>query len=108
MRIYELPPRTSSATIAAFGEPAKRNGSLESAAEAWTQAGFGDEETGKWLEVRCFDPQAAHDLAELGVTPAQAGTRTRDGGDFLDTIAFKVSNGDLTARQGAARCMSSR
>ncbi len=48
-------------------------------------------------------------LAGLGVTPEQAAVRTRDGGDgYIDTIAYKVANGDLTPRQGAARTLSSR
>jgi len=44
----------------------------------------------------------------LNVTPAQAAARTRDGGDYVDTIAHKVANGHLTPRQGAARTLSSR
>jgi len=61
------------------------------------------------LEARCFEPQAARSLAGLGVTPGQAASRTRDGGgEYVDTIGYKVANGDLTARQGAARSISSR
>ena len=61
------------------------------------------------LEARCFEPAAARSLAGLGVTPNQASLRTRDGhGDYIDTIGYKVASGDLTARQGAARSMSSR
>jgi hypothetical protein len=43
------------------------------------------------------------------VTPKQAAVRTRAGScDYIDTIGYKVANGDLTPRQGAARSMSSR
>jgi hypothetical protein len=43
------------------------------------------------------------------VTPGQAAKRTRDGKrDYIDTIAFKVASGDLSARQGAARASSRR
>lgn len=108
MKVYQPPARTSPTTVARYGELAARVGSAEAAAEAWTKAGFGDEETGGWLEARCFDPQAARALADLGVASGQAAARTRDGGDYLDTIGYKVSDGALTARQGAARCMSSR
>ena len=65
--------------------------------------------TERWLKARCFDPDAARALTELGVAPEQAATRTRDGGDGnIDTIAHKVAAGDLTARQGAVRSLSSR
>jgi hypothetical protein len=102
-------PRTGVDTITSFGEFADRGEDPRVAAKAWSDAGFYDEETAKWLEARCFDPQAARDLADLGVTPGQASRRTRDGrGDYRDTIAFKVASGDLTARQGAARADSSR
>ena len=92
-----------------YDDLAEQLGEPAAAAKAWTKAGFGDEETSKWLEARCFDPQAARDLANLAVTAGQAAKRTRDGRrDYLDTIAFKVSSGDLSARQGAARAASSR
>ncbi len=109
MRIYEPPGTTSTETIKRYGELANRGGTAEVAAQAWTEAGFDDETTAKWLEARCFDPKAARALAELGVTPAQASARTRDGsGEYRDTIAYKVANGDLTPRQGAVRTSSSR
>jgi hypothetical protein len=101
--------RTSADTIAEFGELADRGADPAEAAQAWTDAGFDDEQTSKWLAARCFDPQAARDLADLAVTPGQAAKRTRDGRrDYIDTIAFKVASGDLSARQGAARAASSR
>ncbi len=102
-------PRVSADTIARFGELAERGEKPAVAAMAWADAGFDDEQTASWLEARCFDPQTARELADLGVTPDQASTRTRDGrGDYRDTIAFKVASGDLSVRQGAARAMSSR
>jgi hypothetical protein len=101
--------RTSVDTIERFGELADRGEDPAAAAKAWTDAGFDDEETTRWLDARCFDPEAARALAELAVTPAQATKRTRDGRrDYIDTIAFKVASGDLSARQGAARAGSSR
>lgn len=109
MKIYEPAARTGVETIRRYGEFADRGGSAEAAAQAWTDAGFDDVVTARWLEARCFDAEAARALAELGVTPEQAAARTRDGGDgYIDTIAFKVANQDLTPRQGAARCLSSR
>ena len=101
--------RTRVDTITRFGELADRGDDPAAIAKAWSDAGFDDEETAKWLEARCFDPQSARELAELAVTPGQASKRTRDGRrDYLDTIAFKVASGDLSPRQGAARAGSSR
>ncbi len=101
--------RTSVDTIRRYGELADRGDDASVAAKAWTDAGFDDEQAAMWLDARCFDPKAARDMADLSVTPAQAGKRTRDGRrDYLDTIAFKVASGDLSARQGAARANSSR
>ena len=51
------------------------------------------------------DPISAY---AKSLTPKQAAVRTRDGGGDVDTIAYKVANGELTARQGAARSLSSR
>jgi hypothetical protein len=101
--------RTSVDTISRYGELADRGNDPAVAAEAWTAAGFDDEQAALWLEARCFDPQTARDLADLAITAAQASKRTRDGRrDYRDTIAYKVASGDLSARQGAARAASSR
>ncbi|MGI8439122.1 MAG: hypothetical protein ACR2NV_02800 [Thermoleophilaceae bacterium] len=109
MKVYGPAVRTSVETIRRYSHFADRGGAAEVAAQAWTDAEFDDETTARWLEARCFDAQAARALAGLGVTPEQAAVRTRDGGDgYIDTIAYKVANGDLTPRQGAARTLSSR
>lgn len=102
--------RTSVDTIRRYGELADQGGDASEVADAWTAAEFDDEMTTRWLEARCFDPQSARELAELDVSPEQASKRTRDGagGDYIDTIAFKVAKGHLSARQGAARAASSR
>ena len=101
--------RTGVDTISRYGELADRGNDPAVAAEAWTAAGFDDEQAALWLEARCFDPQTARDLADLAITAAQASKRTRDGRrDYSDTIAYKVASGDLSARQGAARAASSR
>ncbi len=109
MKIYEPARETGVEIIRRYGELADRGGVPEAAARAWTESGFDDAMTAKWLDARCFHPNAARSLVELGVTPKQAAVRTRDGsGDYVDTIGYKVANGDLTPRQGAARSMSSR
>lgn len=101
---------TSADTIRRFAELAELGDDPRAAAQAWTRAGFDDDGTAGWLEARCFDPEAARELSDLGVSPGQASKRTRDGagGEYLDTIAYKVAKGDLSPRQGAARAMSSR
>lgn len=108
MKIYGPPVNTYAETIRQYEELATRGRDPEVVAQEWTEAGFDDEETARWLAARCFDAQAARALADLNIKPEQAGVRTRDGGDYKDTIAFKVANADLTPRQGAARCLSSR
>lgn len=108
MRVYEPAARTSIETIERYGQFADRGAGAEVAAQMWTDAGFADEMTTRWLDSRCFDARAARALAELDITPEQAAVRTRDGGGGIETIGHKVANGDLTARQGAARCLSSR
>lgn len=109
MEIYHPRASTGAETISRYGELATRGGEPGVAAQAWTDAGFDDALTARWLEARCFDPGAARALTDMGVTPEQAGVRTRDGGDRRpDTIASKVANGHLTPRQAAARCLSSR
>jgi hypothetical protein len=109
MKIHRPAPETGAQTIRRYGELAARGGEPADAARAWTAAGFDDEGTSAWLDARCFDPSAARELAALDILPGQAAKRTRDGrGDYVDTIGYKVANGDLTARQGAARSMSSR
>ncbi|MDQ3647002.1 MAG: hypothetical protein M3433_00160 [Actinomycetota bacterium] len=108
MEVYEPAARTGVATISQYGELADRGGDPSAAAKAWTDAGFDDTMTARWLTARCFDAAAARALADMSVTPEQAAKRTRDGGGYIDTIAYKVANGDLTARQGAARTSSSR
>lgn len=109
MRVYEPEARTGVETIRQYGELADRGGDPSAAAQAWTTAGFDDATSARWLAARCFDAAAARALADMGVTPKQAAKRTRDGGGgYIDTIAYKVASGDLTARQGAARTLSSR
>jgi hypothetical protein len=102
--------RTSVDTIKRYGELADRGDDPAVAAKAWTKARFDDEMTTRWLEARCFDPDAARELADLGVTPEQASKRTRDGAgeSYIDTIAYKVSMRQMSPRQGAARAASSR
>ncbi|MGH2918791.1 MAG: hypothetical protein ACRDLS_09385 [Solirubrobacteraceae bacterium] len=101
--------RTKAATISRYDDLAEHLGDATAAAKAWSSAGFDDDEATQWLDARCFDPQSARKLANLSVSPKQASKRTRDGRrDYIDTIAFKVSSGDLSARQGAARAASSR
>jgi hypothetical protein len=108
MKEYWPAPETQARTIERFGELAAPDGDMRAAARAWSDAGFDDDGAAAWLQSRCFDPEAARALADFGVTPSQAGARTRDGGGYLDTVGFKVAKGDLTPRGGAARCLSSR
>ena len=54
--------RNSPETITRFEGLAEHVGDPADAAKAWSAAGFDDEQTAKWLEARCFDPEAAREL----------------------------------------------
>jgi hypothetical protein len=73
-------------------------GNPDATAETWGEAGFEAVEVDEWLLARCFDPGAARDLADAGVTPEMARIKTSAGaGDYTDTVGFKASAGDLEA-----------
>ncbi len=75
-------------------------GNPDDAAETWAESGFEAAEVEEWLRARCFNPSAAEDLADAGVTPELAATRTEMGrGDYTDTVGFKVSDGDLEVEE---------
>lgn len=76
------------------------HGGNPDAAETWADIGFEADEVEEWLRARCFDPNAARDLADAGVTPELAATRTEVGrGDYVDTVGFKVSDGDIEVEE---------
>jgi hypothetical protein len=71
-------------------------GNPDDTAETWEGAGFATDEVDEWLQARCFDPNAARDLTDAGVTPEMARMKTSAGaGDYVDTVGFKVADGDL-------------
>ncbi|MGB7588347.1 MAG: hypothetical protein WBM00_06525 [Solirubrobacterales bacterium] len=71
-------------------------GNPDDAAETWAESGFETHEVEEWLLARCFNPSAARDLTDAGVTPDQARMKTSAGaGDYVDTVGFKVADGDL-------------
>jgi hypothetical protein len=75
-------------------------GNPDDTAETWTESGFEGPEVEEWLRARCFNPSAARDLADAGVTPDLASTKTEMGrGDYTDTVGFKVSDSDLEVEE---------
>lgn len=75
-------------------------GNPDDTAETWAASGFEAAEVEEWLRARCFNPSAARDLADAGVTPELATMKTEMGrGDYTDTVAFKVSDGDLEVEE---------
>lgn len=75
-------------------------GNPDDTAETWTESGFEAPEVQEWLNARCFDPNAARDLADAGVTAEMARMKTSAGAaDYLDTVGFKVSDGDLEVEE---------
>jgi hypothetical protein len=75
-------------------------GNPDDATETWAESGFEADEVEEWLNARCFDPSAARDLTDAGVTPEMARMKTSVGaGGYVDTVGFKVSDGDLEAEE---------
>ncbi|MFP5388524.1 MAG: hypothetical protein ACLGG5_04415 [Thermoleophilia bacterium] len=75
-------------------------GNPEDTAETWIESGFEAHEVEEWLNARCFDPNAARDLADMGVSPDDARVKTEVGaGDYTDTVGFKVSAGHLEVEE---------
>lgn len=69
-------------------------------AYTWAEEGFEAHEVEEWLKARCFNPTAARDLADAGVTPEMAQLKTSAGaGDYVDTVGFKVSDADLEVEE---------
>lgn len=54
------------------GWRAEDGGNPDDTAEAWIESGFEAHEVEQWLSARCFDPSAARDLADAGVSAADA------------------------------------
>ncbi len=75
-------------------------GNPDDAAETWAESGFDATEVDRWLTARCFNPSAARDLADAGVSPELGGMRTDAGsGTYTDTVGFKVADGDLEVEE---------
>lgn len=75
-------------------------GNPDDTAETWAEAGFDAHEVEEWLNARCFVPDSARDLADAGVTPEMARMKTEAGsGDYVDSVGFKVSDGDLEVEE---------
>lgn len=68
----------------------------DQAAETWAALGFDAAEVDEWLSARCFDPHAARDLSDAGVSPRLAAVKTSAGTPhFVDTIGYKLSDHQL-------------
>ena len=59
--------------------PSAQLGSLDDVAAAWAEAGFEAAEVEEWMNAGCSYPAAARDLADAGVTPAEAGDFSSSG-----------------------------
>lgn len=81
------------------GPGAFEDSTPEREAVRWGALGFTAATARPWLRARCYDATAAHELAREGVTPEGAAQETDAGsGGYRDTIAFKLSQGDLSTR----------
>ncbi|MDT7602212.1 MAG: hypothetical protein QOF61_209 [Acidobacteriota bacterium] len=83
------------------GDAALDGAPTETVAYRWLAHGFTDtDEIAEWLAARCFQPDRAHELERAGLTPEQAARRTSAGsGDYEDTIAYKIAQGDLSLEE---------
>ena len=71
-------------------------GDPDASIEAWEETGFEAGEVDEWLSARCFDPDAAEDMDDLGITIEMAAMRTGAGsGGYVDTVGYQVAAGDL-------------
>lgn len=74
------------------------------AAQEWADAGFTVDEVTAWLEARCFVADAATALKEAGLSPAECRAEANadlGSGHYVDTVGFKVANGDLSVDYAA-------
>lgn len=69
-------------------------------AQEWVDSGFTADEVKQWAESRTWEPWAAAQLRDRGVTPEQAAT-VIDGG-YSDTLGYKVSNKDIDTDEAKA------
>ncbi|WP_206922984.1 Arc family DNA-binding protein [Alicyclobacillus acidoterrestris] len=74
-------------------------GDVEYGVKSWERAGFTPEEADAWLEARCFEAVDARRLADAGITPEQAAQSDEEIGGYVDTIGYKVANGDLSVER---------
>lgn len=86
------------AVLERFGGAALADAPAADVARRWLEAGFDDpEEIEDWLRARCFDADRAQAIENAGITPEQAGIRTRAGStDDEETIGYKLTRGDLS------------
>jgi hypothetical protein len=68
----------------------------------WEAYGFSPEEAEAYRGAWCFDPLAAAELRELGITPEVACERVGPG--LTDTVGSWFEEGLLTAREALAAC----
>jgi hypothetical protein len=82
--------------IKRHGDFAYGNDIPEQIAIDWYDWNILPEEADAWLSVRCFTPEAAHQLEDYDITPEQARKITDRGiVNYRDTIGYKVANCDL-------------
>ncbi|MCA1626629.1 MAG: hypothetical protein LC742_01510 [Acidobacteria bacterium] len=96
----DLRQRISQA-LARHDGTARQSTEFEIVAAEWIEIGFDDaEEVADWLAARCFAPALARRLDEAGITPEQARLLTTEGRrDYADTVAYKLSQNDLTIEE---------
>lgn len=78
---------------------------IDSYVEEWIATGLSERQIVDAAKARCFDPAVAASLYAAGVTAEQMAIRTPENvgnGSYIDTIAYKVGNGDLSVAEALA------
>lgn len=70
-------------------------------AEAWSDAGFDADTAQQWWDAAAFDADAAASLRDAGLTPDDCSRAVGEGPCEVETIAYAVSNWDLSAERAA-------
>ena len=79
-------------------------GDPDGAGEAWEEAGIEAGEVDDWLNARCFDPDAAEDLDDVGITSEIASSKTGTGNGSYSTRWATRSRSATSSWRTRASC----
>lgn len=77
------------------GDWAVGGDNIDVVAMAWAKNDFDAYEVKEWLNAKCFTPEAARRLEDMGINADQAQEEVELGGE-INTIGFWVAKGDMS------------